>query len=694
MKIGNLLRIKFAVALMLTIYSGASAAIVQVTVDWNKVVGSSSDFSYGVNGFKAFDPKYVSDTAYINTMKYMKCGMVRLHSWEMMNNVVTTSNIPGWLTNDAWNEDRIKMTLDAYQKIGSEVMINIPSWPSSWNISGTETIDTLKINAFVVWCAELVRIVNIKNHYGVKYFEITNERDNFYMDSPQHYAVLIDIYRRAALAMKKIDPSIQTGGLAWQGREGIRYSAFLRATAHDENPTTLEFTSTHYYGGGSCGSNPVPPFSWIGNTAENGPGVAQGLLTVATQATDRPIPTFLGENNISWDPGSCSLMSNYVGALYDAVAMVAGVEKGLAGVQRWNEMDGGYGVMDYDFMRRPVTHVYHMLNHFFVGESVAAHSDNTAGVKVMAIKTDPRTKLRSVMMINRGDTTQLAKLNLSGWSPDSLKCALRQLSSIGYTETLMNYDGIVLNGINLPAMSVTALSIPVGTPDPSWQKPSAPVWIKKTKPPEIAGSIRVNCGGPEVKDHWGRTWLADQLFSAGSWGYIESKGFKVGPVETGISNTEDDEIYQTSRLDKGTLQYQFAVPNGEYTVTLKFVETYEYSSVGTRVFDLAVGDSGSLVTMNGSLTPDTTVSKVERNFDIAAIAPGNFRAVDRSFDVSIKHGMIQIGLLNKQGELVVSAIEIIPRISGSSIKKNRSAIRKQNIISKKTNRYLLNGQKI
>jgi hypothetical protein len=56
-----------------------------------------------------------------------------------------------------------------------------------------------------------------------------------------------------------------------------------------------------------------------------------------------------------------------------------------------------------------------------------------------------------------------------------------------------------------------------------------------------------------------------------------------------IANTEDDELYYTERT--GNCQFDFDLPTGDYEIKLYFAEIY-HESVGARVFDVTVGDSG------------------------------------------------------------------------------------------------------
>ena len=138
----------------------------------------------------------------------------------------------------------------------------------------------------------------------------------------------------------------------------------------------------------------------------------------------------------------------------------------------------------------------------------------------------------------------------------------------------------------------------------------------------------VNAGGPAYTDPQSQVWAADTGFVGG------------GPWSTSatIQNTTTPTLYQTVRY--GNFQYQFTVPNGNYTVTLKFAEVY-YPSAGQRVFNVSI---------NGT--------QVLTNFDIVAQAGGMLRAVDKSFAVTVANGQITIQLSGVVDVGLVNAIQI------------------------------------
>jgi hypothetical protein len=141
--------------------------------------------------------------------------------------------------------------------------------------------------------------------------------------------------------------------------------------------------------------------------------------------------------------------------------------------------------------------------------------------------------------------------------------------------------------------------------------------------------LRVNAGGGTYRDPQGTNWNADTGYAAGSTWSIANP----------ISNTASPALYQSCRY--GDFGYQFSVPNGTYTVTLKFAEIY-MNAAGQRVFNVAINGTAALT-----------------NFDIFAQA-GKFTALDKAFTVSVTNGLLAIQFARGTADLpMVNGIEIL-----------------------------------
>jgi hypothetical protein len=114
----------------------------------------------------------------------------------------------------------------------------------------------------------------------------------------------------------------------------------------------------------------------------------------------------------------------------------------------------------------------------------------------------------------------------------------------------------------------------------------------------------------------------------------------IGYTTSPIAGTTDPALYQT--VHWGDITYTTVVPNGSYTVTLKFAESF-VATAGTRVKDIY---------SNGQ--------RVLAGFDIFAAAGGMNIAVDRQFTLNVTSGQIAIQFVNVKYGNIVSAIAIAP----------------------------------
>jgi beta-galactosidase len=102
----------------------------------------------------------------------------------------------------------------------------------------------------------------------------------------------------------------------------------------------------------------------------------------------------------------------------------------------------------------------------------------------------------------------------------------------------------------------------------------------------------------------------------------------------------DARLYDSFR--EGEFSYRVPVPDGRYKVTLRFEEP-SAGAAGERVFDVEVNGKTLL-----------------KHFDVFAAAGGKLRAVDRSFDVKARDGVLNIDFHPIKGQPLVSALAITP----------------------------------
>jgi hypothetical protein len=172
------------------------------------------------------------------------------------------------------------------------------------------------------------------------------------------------------------------------------------------------------------------------------------------------------------------------------------------------------------------------------------------------------------------------------------------------------------------------------------------------RPAPVTFPLGLKAGGTQYVDAGGTLYQADRYFTGGA---ATSTG-------AAIQRTGDQPLYQTQRY--GIFSYAIPVANGNYDVTLRFVET-TFSSTRQRVFDVIV--EGKVVL---------------NNLDIFRTA-GQDTALDITFTVNVSDGVLSIGFLPKTGDAQVCAILInnsssSPNNSPQRIKKYTSTEQRKN----------------
>lgn len=174
---------------------------------------------------------------------------------------------------------------------------------------------------------------------------------------------------------------------------------------------------------------------------------------------------------------------------------------------------------------------------------------------------------------------------------------------------------------------------------------------------------RVNCGGDAVTDSYGSEWEQDDSVYSHSWaerfgmnpftasqGHITSRihGLKSSSDASKNVAAHDAKLFQYFRWGRHALNYQFAVPDGEYRVELYFAEPWlgkhEGAGIdceGERIFDVAINDS-----------------VVVDDLDLWAEA-GFAGACKKVVDIKVKGGLLTVSFPEvKVGEAIISAIAI------------------------------------
>src|SRR5579872_2480607 len=139
-------------------------------------------------------------------------------------------------------------------------------------------------------------------------------------------------------------------------------------------------------------------------------------------------------------------------------------------------------------------------------------------------------------------------------------------SNLTVTWSLSAAAGTISNGLyTAPATISTIQTVTVTATLSTGARATATVTLTPPAPPPAPISsnftpIRVDAGGTTYTDPSGNTWAWDSQYIGGN----------TAATGATVSGTTASTLYQTCRW--GTFSYQFAVPNGNYTVILKFAE--------------------------------------------------------------------------------------------------------------------------
>ncbi len=137
--------------------------------------------------------------------------------------------------------------------------------------------------------------------------------------------------------------------------------------------------------------------------------------------------------------------------------------------------------------------------------------------------------------------------------------------------------------------------------------------------------------------------LAQAAWDQSGWPDVEVQGSGVAGgrvahfANTDFADTDDDPLYRIVRYDMDA--YRLVVPNGTYTVTLRFSEPH-YGEKGKRVFGVKIEGQ-----------------TVIESLDVFARV-GRDRALDYTFDVEVRDGRLDVDFLKQVEFPCVAAIEV------------------------------------
>jgi len=357
--------------------------------------------------------------------------LIRLHGWGM----VTQGSNECWLNPDnTWNAPKIKSALAPLIRAGYQLLIDIPSGPGG----EPDVRDPVALASFA---ASLVRIVNIENRFGVRYWEIPNEREHL-LDAKQMTTLL----SLASKAMKRVDPTILVGGPA---TEGVNVE-YIAAVVQNSLPD-IDFVSAHTYGGDGKQPDSISYPSAIKAVAD-----VRLLRTRLNQISKgKYLPIFIDEYNIGWDTTPKILTSE--GAVYFSLIQGGVVDAGGDASAIWDfSPPHNMSVVDSHGNFYASTHLFSLMNQYFHGKEVSALSSDETGLRAYAVNS---SATHSLLVSNLSDSQQTVTLSFKGPTPKNLRAY--EISPRGYSGPRhLKWSRLQGEGLTIPPKSVAILVSP------------------------------------------------------------------------------------------------------------------------------------------------------------------------------------------------------------------------------------------
>lgn len=163
------------------------------------------------------------------------------------------------------------------------------------------------------------------------------------------------------------------------------------------------------------------------------------------------------------------------------------------------------------------------------------------------------------------------------------------------------------------------------------------VWHRSDGP----GTFRILAGQLAVTDTSAGLYGSDNFFEGGE-GHFLNPAVRVNPPpQKSVAGAADQKLYATYRA--GRFRYELPIANGDYELTLRFVEPVADQQAGKRVFDVLVQGEVAV--------PD---------LDIASAA-GPLKGLERTVPLHVSDGKARVEFLPKAGDAILSSLSVRPR---------------------------------
>jgi beta-galactosidase len=174
----------------------------------------------------------------------------------------------------------------------------------------------------------------------------------------------------------------------------------------------------------------------------------------------------------------------------------------------------------------------------------------------------------------------------------TLKLNGRQIGVVETTQGIAKFDVPFVNGLN----HLTSTATESGTEITDQVDISFIMLSQNLRSQNLPlNEMNISLGDKRsfYDEKTGQTWIPEQEYKQGSWGYVGGRVYSMKGSRNGYGTTKDilgtdlDAVFQTQRT--GIEQFKFDVPNGEYEVTLLFAEMLSRANGNDLAYNLGFG---------------------------------------------------------------------------------------------------------
>jgi hypothetical protein len=388
---------------------------VTVNIDWKNAIAQTTPLLFGSNDYEITDLNKAKDRVFQKHLQDLDIGLIRIHHRDLSDRWTSS-------TTQTWDENKIKAVFDVSYPQKPTLVQNIPGWTKWMKTDSDGLLDPSEYDRYGDFCADLVTIINQKQHRNILYWEPFNEKEKEY-EKAGKLDQLWQIYNLAAKAMKSRDSRIKVGGAALTWDNDSVLASFL-----DRCGDNVDFISWHRYASGDAKESNEKILAYPQEYREQ---VKRFRAIAAKYIRGRTIPLFLSEYNINftWDSGE-TRQNNYIGAVWFASTFKHLAESGIDMAASWHLKDGIYGMIDPNNKLRPAASVFTWANKYLIGTVVATKSDRST-LEALAIRQ--KNGMRSLLLINKLSVATNVKLQAEGKNFSATKISTFNLDEKGVT---------------------------------------------------------------------------------------------------------------------------------------------------------------------------------------------------------------------------------------------------------------------